>query len=146
ESGVARNLMDYGVSLGRRFRALKLWFVIRQFGTEGIAANIRRHISYAAKLEQWIRDSKDFEVLAPRHFSVVVFRYHPPGVDDEAKLEAINTRILDAVNASGEIFLSHTKTKGRYAIRVAIGNLRTTESHVLKAWELLKNANNLVEV
>jgi aromatic-L-amino-acid decarboxylase len=147
EGNTARNLMDYGVSLGRRFRALKLWFVLRSFGTDGIAENIRRHIDCAAHFESWVGRSKIFELLAPRDFSVVVFRYHPQGVDDEAALESLNTRILDAVNASGEVFLSHTKAKGRYAIRVAIGNLRTTETHVAKAWELLqKAAGSLVEV
>jgi aromatic-L-amino-acid/L-tryptophan decarboxylase len=147
EGNAARNLMDYGVSLGRRFRALKLWFVLRSFGTEGIAQNIRRHITYATQFESWVRESNTFELLAPREFSVVVFRHHPPGLEDEAALESLNTRILDAVNASGEIFLSHTKAKGRYAIRVAIGNLRTTESHVGRAWELVqKSAASLVEV
>jgi aromatic-L-amino-acid decarboxylase len=139
--------MDYGVSLGRRFRALKLWFVLRSFGTDGVAQNIRRHIAYATDFEHWIREREDFELLAPRHFSVVVFRYHPAGVTDEATLESLNTRILEAVNASGEVFLSHTKAKGRYAIRVAIGNLGTTETHVAKAWKLVqKSANSLVEV
>ena len=147
ESDVARNLMDYGISLGRRFRALKLWFVLRCFGMTGIADNIRRHIDYATQFEQWIRDSDDFELLAPRHFSVVVFRYHPPGLDNEDALESVNARILDAVNNSGEVFLSHTKAKGRYGIRVAIGNLRTRETHVARAWELLqKSARSLVEV
>jgi aromatic-L-amino-acid decarboxylase len=147
EGNAARNLMDYGVSLGRRFRALKLWFVLRSFGTTAVADNIRRHIAYASQLEGWVRSSDTFELLAPRHFSVVVFRHHPPNLDDEAALESLNARILDAVNASGEVFLSHTKARGRYAIRVAIGNLHTTESHVARAWKLLQNAAaSLVEV
>jgi aromatic-L-amino-acid decarboxylase len=137
EAAVARNLMDYGVSLGRRFRSLKLWFVLRYFGSAGIAERLRHHIALAAQLEQWIRDHAAFELLAPRHFSVVVFRYHPDG-HSEAELDALNARILDAVNAGGEIFLSHTKVKGRFAIRVAIGNLRTQQAHVARAWELLR--------
>ena len=137
ESAVARNLMDYGVSLGRRFRALKLWFVLRYFGSTGIAERLRRHIGMAAELERWIRDDADFELLAPRQFSVVVFRYHPPG-HSEAALDGLNARILDAVNASGEVFLSHTKAKGRFAIRVAIGNLRTQAEHVARAWQLIR--------
>ena len=145
ESGVARNLMDYGVSLGRRFRALKLWFVMRAYGTDAIADVIRNHIRLAAELESWIRAEPNFEILAPRHFSVVVFRFHPPG-HDEAALERLNTAIIDGVNASGEIFLSHTKVGGRYAIRVAIGNMRTEESHVHRAWALVRShAFNLVE-
>jgi aromatic-L-amino-acid decarboxylase len=147
ESGVARNLMDYGISLGRRFRALKLWFVIRSFGTEAMAGHIRRHIELGAALEQWVKTTPDFELLAPRLFSVVVFRYHPAGLDDEAELERLNGAILEAVNASGEIFVSHTKVGGRYAIRVAIGNLNTTKKHVERGWQLIReSAASLVEV
>jgi aromatic-L-amino-acid decarboxylase len=146
EAAVARNLMDYGVSLGRRFRALKLWFVLRHFGTQEMAAQLRRHIGLAQLFEEWVRTTPDFEVLAPRQFSVVVFRFHPPGTS-EAELEALNARILDAVNASGDVFLSHTKVRGRYGIRLAVGNLRTQESHVAAAWELVrKSAISLVEV
>ena len=139
EATVARNLMDYGVSLGRRFRSLKLWFVLRYFGAAGIAERLRHHIALAAQLEQWVRDDASFELLAPRNFSVVVFRYHPSGVA-EAELDALNARLLDAVNASGEIFLSHTRVKGRFAIRVAIGNLSTQEVHVARAWQLLRTS------
>lgn len=146
ERDVARNLMDYGVSLGRRFRALKLWFVLRYFGSTGIAGHIRRHIELAKRFEQWTAADQRFELMAPRNFSVVVFRLHPDGIHDEAKLEAINSSILDSVNRSGEVFLSHTRVGGRYAIRIAIGNLRTDESHVARAWQLLQNsAAGLVE-
>jgi aromatic-L-amino-acid/L-tryptophan decarboxylase len=146
ESGVARNLMDYGVALGRRFRALKLWFVLRAYGTDAIAEVLRRHIRLAGELESWIRADSEFEVLAPRNFSVVVFRFRPRDAD-EMELERINSALIDAVNASGEVFLSHTKVEGRYAIRVALGNIRTAETHVRRAWALLrKEAANLVEV
>ena len=146
EGSAARNLMDYGVSLGRRFRALKLWFVLRYFGVDRIAEQLRRHIALAAEFEGWVRDDSRFELLAPRDFSVVVFRCRPAGLS-EAELERLNTTILDAVNASGEIFLSHTKAKGRYAIRLAIGNLRTERQHVARAWELIRsNAGSIVEV
>jgi aromatic-L-amino-acid/L-tryptophan decarboxylase len=146
ESGVARNLMDYGVSLGRRFRALKLWFVLRHFGTTRMADHLRRHIELAKEFEEWLRADGEYEVLAPRNFSVVVFRFRPPGRTD-SELETLNTRILDSVNASGEVFLSHTKAGGRYAIRLAIGNLRTDRRHVARAWELIRlNASSLVEV
>lgn len=139
EGDTARNLMDYGVSLGRRFRALKLWFVLRHFGTNRIAAEIGRHIELASEFEQWVRTQPEFEVLAPRSLSVVVFRYRPPGLD-EAALEAANARILDAVNASGAVFLSHTKAKGRYGIRLAISSLRTERRHVARAWQLIREA------
>jgi aromatic-L-amino-acid decarboxylase len=146
EAGVARNLMDYGVSLGRRFRALKLWFVLRYFGTNRMADHLRRHIALAKEFEDWVRADHAFEVLAPRNFSVVVFRFRPPHVAG-VELEALNTKILDAVNASGEVFLSHTKVRGQYAIRLAIGNLRTEHRHVARAWELIRlNASSLVEV
>ncbi|MGQ0561373.1 MAG: pyridoxal phosphate-dependent decarboxylase family protein [Gemmatimonadota bacterium] len=140
ESGVARNLMDYGVALGRRFRALKLWFVMRYYGTEGLAAAIRAHIRLARDLGGWIDAHPEFERLAPQMFSVVAFRHVPSGMSDEAALEAHNAGILDRVNASGEAFLSQTRVRGRYALRVAIGNLRTREAHVRRVWELLQNA------
>jgi aromatic-L-amino-acid decarboxylase len=142
EDDKARNLMDYGVSLGRRFRALKLWFVLRYFGANGIAARIREHIRLASIFAALIDEHADFERLAPANFSVVVFRHRPAGVGVEAVIDAANARIMERVNASGEIFISHTKAKGCYALRLAIGNLRTTERHVLRAWELIQQAAN----
>lgn len=139
ESDVARNLMDYGVALGRRFRALKLWFVLRWFGARGIADRIRTHIRMAAEFAAWVDAHPEFERLAPQQFSVVVFRHLRAGMD-AAALDAHNARILDAVNASGEIFLSQTRAKGRYALRVAIGNLRTADTHVQRAWQLIREA------
>ena len=142
EGESVRNLMDYGVSLGRRFRSLKLWFVLRYFGAEGIAARIREHIRLAGWLAAEIDRTPDFERLAPRQFSTVVFHYRPAGLS-ENELDALNTRIIDQVNASGEIFLSHTRARGRLAIRVAIGNIRTAEAHVRRAWELVQAAAGL---
>jgi aromatic-L-amino-acid decarboxylase len=140
ESDVARNLMDYGVSLGRRFRALKLWFVLRYFGSTGIASRIREHIRIATEFAAQVDAHPEFERLAPQQFSVVVFRHAPSAIRDEAELAAHNARILDRVNASGEVFLSHTKVKGSYAIRLAVGNLRTSERHVRRAWDLILSA------
>ena len=133
------NLMDYGVSLGRRFRSLKLWFVLRYFGRAGIAEALREHCRLARRFADWVDDAPDVERLAPVPLSVVAFRFRPPGLDDEA-LDALNAAVLDRVNASGEVFLSHTRVSGRYAIRLAVGNLRTTEAHVRRAWELLQEA------
>lgn len=144
EGDTARNLMDYGVSLGRRFRALKLWFVLRYFGAHGMTARIREHIRLAAIFASLIDEHPAFERLAPQLLSVIVFRYRPAGVRDEAVIDAANARILEDVNASGEIFLSHTKVKGRFAMRLAIGNLRTAEVHVLRAWELIQAAANSI--
>jgi aromatic-L-amino-acid decarboxylase len=131
------NYMDYGLQLGRRFRALKLWFVLRRFGAEGIRQRLRDHIALAQEFALWVRSEPHWEVLAPHPFSVVCFRYAPPGLD-EAALEVLNAGIMHAVNATGEIFVSHTKIDGRYAIRLAIGNLRTQRSDVEFAWEILR--------
>ncbi|HET9984209.1 MAG TPA: pyridoxal-dependent decarboxylase [Longimicrobiales bacterium] len=134
------NLMDYGVALGRRFRSLKLWFVLRWFGATGLQARLAEHIRLAQLFRGWVATSADFELLAPAPFSVVVFRHHPPGMDDEAELDRLNAALLERVNASGEVFLSHTRAKGRYAIRLAVGNIRTREAHVRRAWEIVRGA------
>jgi len=136
--GNVNNYMDWGIQLGRRFRSLKLWFVIRSFGIEGIISHLREHCRLARELESWIDADKNFELLAPVPFSVVCFRYHPKEISNESKLERLNSQIIDRVNATGKAFLSHTKLHGKYTIRVAIGNLETTEKHIIRVWELLK--------
>ncbi len=138
EDDEVENFMDYGVPLGRRFRALKLWFVLRYFGVDGIAARIRYHIKLAQKLEQWIDEHDDFERMAPTPFSTLCFRAHPENVTDEDELTKLNERLLEAVNETREVFLSHTKLNEKYVLRVAIGNIRTEERHVQKAWELIQ--------
>jgi len=138
EAPEVRNLMDYGVALGRRFRALKLWFVLRYFGTEGIANRLREHVRLARLFASLVDESEDFERLMPVPMSVVVFRYRPAGAD-EAELEALNAALLERLNATGEVFLSHTRVDGKFALRLAIGNLRTTESHVRRVWELARS-------
>jgi len=138
EAESVRDLMDYGVQLGRRFRALKLWFVIRAFGQEGLAARLREHIRLGQQFASWVDASPDFERLAPTPFSAVCFRAHPHDLSDEAELNRLNEALLEAVNATGEVFLSHTKLNGRYTLRLAVGNLRTTEAHVARAWEILQ--------
>jgi aromatic-L-amino-acid/L-tryptophan decarboxylase len=135
-----RNLMDYGVALGRRFRALKLWFVLRYFGAGGIRTVLRRHLDLAREFAGWVDDDASFERLAPVPFSVVVFRYRPAGVTDEQRLDELNMQILQQLNSSGEVFLSHTRVAGRYALRLAIGNIRTTAAHVGRAWQLAREA------
>jgi aromatic-L-amino-acid decarboxylase len=134
----AINYMDYGLQLGRRFRALKLWFVLRHFGAEGIRRRLRSHIALAQEFGAWLRAEPGWEVLAPHPLSVVCFRYAPAGLD-EGRLEMLNAAIMHAVNATGEVFVSHTKSDGRDAIRLAIGNLRTQRSDVEHAWRLLKS-------
>ena len=138
EQDVALSYSDYSFQLGRRFRALKLWFVLRAFGMEGIRARLRHHCALATTFAEWVRAEREWEVLAPVGMSVVCFRHHPAGVADEAALERHNALILEQVNASGRVFLSHTKLNGRYVLRVAVGNLRTEESHLAEAWALLR--------
>jgi aromatic-L-amino-acid/L-tryptophan decarboxylase len=134
------NLMDYGVALGRRFRSLKLWMVLRAYGADGLATIVSGHVQLARRLEAAVRAEPGWELLAPVPFSTVCFRHHPDGLDDEAELRARNEAILDRVNASGRALVSHTDLKGRYALRVAIGNAATTAEHVDRAWELIRTA------
>lgn len=133
----AINYMEYGLQLGRRFRALKLWFVLRHLGAEGIRERLRSHIALAQEFASWIGAQPHWEIVAPHPLSVVCFRYAPARMD-ERSLERINSAIVQAVNDSGELFLSHTKIDERYAIRLAIGNLRTQRSDVEYAWEVLR--------
>jgi len=123
-------LSDYGPVLGRRFRSLKLWAVLRCFGAEGLRALQREHIRLAGLFADWVEADPDWELAAPQRFSLVVFRRN--GTDEE------NEAILERANRSGEIFLSHTKLDGRYVLRLAIGNARTTEADVRRAWEVLR--------
>ena len=133
----AVNYMEHAVPLGRRFRALKLWYVLRSFGAERIAATLREHIRIAGLLAGWIGESPEFELLAPVEFSLVCLRYRPPGASEE-RADAASERLLAAVNATGEFFLSHAVLGGRYAIRVAIGQVNTSETHVRRLWDLLR--------
>jgi aromatic-L-amino-acid decarboxylase len=130
ESSDVRNLMDTGIQLGRRFRALKLWMVLRHFGAAGIRERLTEHIRLARLFARWVDESPEFERTAPVPFSVVCFRAR---ATDE-----FNAALLDRLNASGEVFLSHTKLAGRYTLRLAIGNLHTTERHVARAWQLIQ--------
>jgi aromatic-L-amino-acid/L-tryptophan decarboxylase len=123
-------LSEYGPALGRRFRSLKLWAVLRCFGAEGLRAIQREHIRLAELIAGWVADDPDWELVAPQRFSLVVFRRN--GTDEE------NEAILERANASGDIFLSHTKLDGRYVLRLAIGNASTTENDVRRAWEVLR--------
>jgi aromatic-L-amino-acid decarboxylase len=156
EAATVQNLMDTGVQLGRRFRALKLWMVMRYFGAEGIRRRLADHMRLARLFADWVDADPDFERTAPVPFSVVCFRARPRGsqkshagsatvvtdsaidADDDAAVDAFNERLMELVNASGEVFLSHTRLHGRLTLRLAIGQLRTTEAHVARAWTLLK--------
>jgi aromatic-L-amino-acid decarboxylase len=141
--GDVRNYMDYGLQLGRRFRALKLWFAMRHLGVTGMRARLREHIALAQRFATWVEAEPDWEILAPHPLSVVCFRHHPAALGGEA-LDAHNAAIVDAVNATGEAYLSTTRIHGRVVIRIAIGNERTTEADVRAAWELLRAARTAV--
>jgi aromatic-L-amino-acid decarboxylase len=134
-----RDFTDFTPQLGRRMRALKLWIELRWFGLEGLRRRIRRHIELAQELAETVDADPDWERLAPAPFSTVCLRWRPDGLD-EATLDRLNASIMDGVNRSGEVFLSHTRLNGRFTIRVAIGNLRTERRHVERAWELLREA------
>lgn len=136
EEGVT-NLMDLGVQLGRRFRALKLWMVIRAFGVEGLQARIREHCRMAADLASTIESDSDFEVAAPVPFSVVCLRWLAGSTPEEQ--DALNEVLLNQINAQGPILLSSTSLQGRYTLRLAIGNLKTTELHLQEAWRLIRS-------
>jgi len=137
DAGV-KNLMDTGIQLGRRFRALKLWMILRHFGADGLRAHLAEHMRLARLFAAWVDDSDRFERVAPVPFSVVCFRLRARS--NTPADEAAHARVLDEVNASGEVFLSHTKLDGRYVLRLAIGNINTEEKHVARALELLNQA------
>ena len=132
------NYMDYGLQLGRRFRALKLWFALRTFGVSGMQAKVRGHIALAQELASWVEAAPGWEISAPHPLSVVCFRHVPAGLSDAAAIDAHNTAVMDAVNATGETFLSATRLYGRVVLRIAIGNERTTRDDVAHAWKLLE--------
>ena len=135
----ATDLMEYGIALGRRFRALKLWMVLRGFGADGLRARLRAHVAMAAELAAAIDREPGWERVAPHPFSLVVFRWAPAHLDGPAQ-DAANERILEAANRGGQLFLSHTRLGGRTCLRVAIGNVRTTPAHVERAWDVLRAA------
>ncbi len=140
EGGKVVDYMDYGIQLGRRFRSLKLWMVLRYFGAERIRAMLSAGCALAQELRHWAENNPRFELLAPTPFSVVCLRYVPRGTPEQGREEFLgrfNARLLDAVNATGEVFVSHTKLNGKYTIRIAIGNLKTTLRHVRRAYDLL---------
>ena len=142
-----RDYNEYTPQLGRRFRALKLWIQLRWFGLDGLRRRIERHLELAADLAATIAADPDWELLAPVPFSTVCFRWRPVELAGRAeapelvqRLDDANAAIMDAVNRSGEVFLSHTRLAGRFTIRVAVGNLRTERRHVERAWNLLRAA------
>ncbi len=139
EDTSVRNYMDYGIQLGRRFRSLKLWFIIRYFGVAGIQNRIREHLDLTQELKKEIEKDKNFEIVAPIPFSVICFRFHPGSINDESNLDALNEKLMNEVNATGELFISHTKLNERLVLRIAISGIRTEKKHVNQAWKLIRS-------
>ena len=143
--GLVNDYRDWGIPLGRRFRALKLWFVIRSFGVTQLQEMIREHIRIARWLEKQTIAEPNFEIMAPVPLSLVCFRYHPSGINDTDNLNHINTELLSKLNTSGRIFLTHTKLNGQYTLRMSIAGTQTTNHHVEKAWELIKETSGKMQ-
>jgi aromatic-L-amino-acid decarboxylase len=139
------NYRDWGIQLGRRFRALKLWFVIRSFGVDGLRDRIGAHIEMARGLVAEIGRTDDFEIVAPGNLALFCFRYHPPGVDDRETLDALNAALLTQLNDSGELYLSHTQVQGAFAIRFSIGQTETRTEHLARAWRRIQETARALE-
>ncbi|HXR27390.1 MAG TPA: pyridoxal-dependent decarboxylase, partial [Candidatus Baltobacteraceae bacterium] len=129
---------EYQPQLGRRFRALKVWFIVRYFGLEGLRSRIAEHLEQAARFAARVDGEPDAERLAPVPFATVCFRWHPRGVTDEAVLDRLNQQLMERVNATGDFFISHTRLGGRFTLRLALGNLRTESRHVERFWDLVR--------
>ncbi len=133
------NYRDWGIQLGRRFRALKLWFVIRSYGVEGLRAMVRNHVALARQLADWVTGRDDFELMAPVPFSLVCLRYRPAGKTAE-EIDRINQQVLERVNAGRRFHLTHTRLDGRYVIRVVVGQRTTSREHVEAVWREIQDA------
>ncbi|MCA9733306.1 MAG: aspartate aminotransferase family protein [Deferribacteres bacterium] len=135
--GLVNDYRDWGIALGRRFRALKLWFVIRTFGVEGIRERVRFHIDLAKNLSEVIAEHPHFEIMAPTLFNALFFRFKP-ALSSEDELNTLNEQLVHALNESGSIYLTHTKISGKYIIRMVIGQTYVEERHVKKAWKIIQ--------
>ncbi|MCX7834154.1 MAG: pyridoxal-dependent decarboxylase [Ignavibacteria bacterium] len=131
------NYCDWGIQLGRRFRALKLWFVIRSYGVNGLKEKLRFHISLAKKFETILKQNEEFEILAPVVANLVCFRYKPKNISDEESLNRINELLLSKINQDGKIYLSHTKLNGKYTLRMVIGQTNVQETHIEEAYKII---------
>jgi aromatic-L-amino-acid decarboxylase len=130
-----KNYMDYGIQLGRRFRALKAWMIFRSFGREGMATRLREFVRLANLFADWIKGDSRFELLAPVSMGVVCFRFVGR---DESKIDQLNSEIVEKINASGRAYLTQTKLRDRTVMRIGLGNVLTTEKHLRKAWEMIR--------
>jgi aromatic-L-amino-acid/L-tryptophan decarboxylase len=138
DQAAVHDFNEYQPQLGRRFRALKIWFVIRYFGLDGLRSRIAQHLEQAAQLGAWVDAEPEAERLAPVPFATVCFRWHPRGVDDDVILDRLNEQLMERLNGTGEVFISHTRLRGRFTLRVALGNLRTEPRHIERFWALVR--------
>lgn len=136
--GMVNDYRDWGIPLGRRFRALKLWFVIREFGVKGLQDKIRLHLALAAKLKEMILKDQQVELMAPVPLNTVCFRIKPEGAEDDESINRYNEQLLQVLNSSGKLYMTHTKLNGKYTLRMVIGQTNITEQHVIRAWETIK--------
>jgi aromatic-L-amino-acid decarboxylase len=140
-----KNYRDWGIPLGRRFRALKLWFVIRSFGVEGLRKKIRFHIELGQYFKELVASSDDFELLAPVPLNTICFRYHPATIDNEQKLNKLNEELLTKSQQSGDFFLTHTKLDGKFTIRAVLGNTRVEKRHADALWKHLRKLSQTLK-
>ncbi len=136
--GQVNDYRDWGIPLGRRFRALKLWFVIRNFGQNGLQEKLRYHLQLSQQLKETINESDDFEIMAPVPLNTICFRYNPSGINDAAQLDKMNETLMHKLNDSGKVYFTHTRLNGNYAIRFVIGQTNVTEKHINNAWDLIQ--------
>ena len=137
------NYSEWGLQLGRRFRALKLWFVIRNFGVEGLQKKVRNHIQWATELAEIIESQEDYQLLAPAPLSTICFRYHPAGLS-EPRLDTLNQQLVERLNDTGLIYLTHTRLNGKYTIRLVVGQTYQQKSDIDKAWNLIMKTSRSV--
>jgi len=138
------NYMDYGIQLGRRFRALKLWFVIRYFGVEGLRERLRYHLYLGKEFTKWIDEHPNFERMAPVPMSTICFRLHPKNINAEKELEELNLRFFNELDTSGDIMISHTRLNDKYVLRVNMSGLRMELKHIEKAWEIIRTKGEAI--
>jgi aromatic-L-amino-acid decarboxylase len=144
--GQVNDYRDWGIPLGRRFRALKLWFVIREFGVKGLQEKVRNHLKLAKKIMDLVVKHPTFELMAPVPLNTICFRYHPTGIEDTETLNALNTELLQKLNNSGKLYMTHTKLNGEYTLRMVTAQTNVSEKHVENAWEIIKSFSDTINI